>query len=269
MGILPAGGAGLGVLFGTALGSMVSIIGSAGIPSAVSSLKTSAPTSAVEDGASSSSSRTADHQVEGFQQQEQMDAASSRAASGQSETPLESRTADHQAERFEQTQLESQQPENKLGQFDKSADSPPLESRTADHQAGQFQQQNQDDPGDLASRNQVEDAPAPGSQMRSERASQDYQVEQSRTGEGASAPASGQRDLRGVDPQSSAATGTESGSAAGSADQLANMDQDSPGGQLAARQQPEGGGPSAERHDPGGMGDQNREQGQLADRQQP
>ncbi len=274
MGFLPAAGAGLGVLFGTALGGMVSIIGAAGLTTDPFSIQPAdGPTSAAGS-SPPEASRTAASQAESYQYQQ-----GGPEPPGESSGPLESRTADHQAEQFQQTQIESKPAGTEAGQLDKSAEMP-MESKTADHQTNQHQQSSEADPSTMPARHQgenvaqTEDFGAEGeSQMRSDRASQEIEVEQSRTADEAVETGTEQRDVRGVDPQSSSATSSESGTAVESADRVTDLEQDTPAAQMSDRYRSDSpdtaDGPLANRNQPGGLTDQTGESGQLTSQQQP
>jgi hypothetical protein len=222
MGVLPAAGAGMGVLVGTALGSMVSIIGTAGVPTAASSLEPSAPGSTVSGGTTPPPSRTADPQVEGFQQQEQ-------------------------------TGMDP--------------------SRTADPQAEQFQQQDKAEPSALSSRHRPGDAEAAAESggLRSDRA--DFEAAgQSRTGEGAVEAGTGQRDVRGVQPQPGSDAGATSGSAAESAGRVTELEQDSPAAQVtdqSTADQISDDQAMSDRHRQGGLAEQEADSGRLVGRERP
>lgn len=235
MGILPAAGAGAGVLVGTALGSMVSIIGAAGVPTAAYSLRPSAPGTTVS-GRTTPPPRTADAQVENLQQPEQI-----------STDP--SRTADHQVESFQQQE---------------KADSGTLSSR---HKPGE----GADTAG--ADTTDSEAAAESGIGLRSERADQDIAV-QSRTAEGAAETGTGQRDVRGVQPQPGSEAGSTSGTAADSAGRVQEIERDTPAGQsMPDRHRPDvpdrTEDPLSERHRPGGLAEQEAESGRLVSRERP
>ncbi|MFZ0545783.1 MAG: hypothetical protein WAM60_10125, partial [Candidatus Promineifilaceae bacterium] len=242
MGILPAAGSGLGVLFGTALGSMVSIMGTAGITANPLSFRPSSPTSQSGSSTPPSPARTADHQVEGFQQH-QAGTTAPRTAEGRlgkpPDKPPESRTADHQLDQPEQSTSEpsSMPPRHKPGEG--------AEAARPDTTEG-------------------------GVGLRSDRASHEAPG-QSRTGQEATGAPTGQRDVQGVQPQSGSQGGTGSGSAVESAGHAKGMENDSPAGRMSDRNRPETpertNGPLSDRHQQGGLAEKGADSGKSVGRE--
>lgn len=228
MGFLPAAGSGLGVLLGTALGSMVSILGAAGISGSPVSVRPSSTTKPSPEATPPPPSRTADHQVEQFQQHEQFGSEPSRTGSGPMEKPS----------------------------------TKPPESRTADHQTEPLQPQAKGEPGELSPRHKPEETADTSTSLRSERDA----ATPSRTGEGAVEHGTGQRDVRGVEPTTPSDAGPGSGSAAESADRVAGMDQDTHAAQMSERHRPDmpkTEGPLADRHQPEGLEDTGTEPARI------
>jgi hypothetical protein len=222
MGILPAAGSGLGVLFGTALGSMVSIIGAAGIPP----IRTHIPS---PKGSSMPAPKSADHLG-----QQETDFGYVKGPEAQTG----SRTADYQTEQLE---------------YQESPDPGQISSR---HRPGEMADAGSGSPrSERAGFDGLSERSGPADVAKGPEA-KSAGVDSIRSGEGMSGPGTGQRDVRGVEPTTSSGSGSGSG-AADSAGRAAGFDQEQPTGQLSTSQNRpgtgEGGSPLAGRHQPGGL----------------